>query len=185
MNGDGTPERPLKGEDLKIFFLPLQGQLKIGPITFDLSGIEIDFIQAGLENDQKSLGQILSELKEAYPGFYKSPETITREEIVEAIEMVLRRHPEIVKEPIASLPARLLSKHPVELSGRMSGRGEVVIAFEWVVSGVMREDVGPVATLEAINIFRKLPVNVQAGIRVQHTKSASEGGRYCVRRGSE
>jgi len=176
---DGTTEQV---EDTRILFNAAFSQLKIGPVTFQLSGIEVDYISAALENDQKSLGQILEELKEAYPGFYKHPEAITREEIVEAIEMVLKRHPEIVKDPIASLQARLLSKHPVELSGKMAGPGEVIIAFEWVVSGVEREDVGPVAAIEALNIFRKLPVNIQSGIRVQCLESASESGRYLVRR---
>ena len=179
---DGTPEHPLQAEDMKIIFLPVLGQLKIGPFTYNLSGIEIDFIGGELRNDQKSLGQILQELKEAYPGFYKSPETVSREEIVEAIEMVLRRHPEIVKQTTASIHTRLLSKHPVELSGKMVGEGEVIIPFEWVIAGVVSGDVGPVAVLEALNIFRKLPVNIQGAIRCQHQESARESGRYRVRR---
>lgn len=179
---DGTLENPLQAEDTKIFFLPALGQLKIGPITFELAGVEIDFIQEGLKYDRKSLGQILTEMKEAYPGFYCEPEQVTREQIVEAVEMVIKRHPEVIKDPIASIQARLLTKHPVELSGKMTGPGEVIVAFEWVVSGDERADVGPVSNLEAINIFRKLPVGIQLGIRSQYERSASEGGRYRVKR---
>jgi len=185
---DGTRENPLLAdnplpeEDTKIFFSAAMGQLKIGPVEFHLSGIEIDFIVAGLQGDRKSLGTILTELRKAHPGFYKCPERIERGEIVEAIEMVIRRHPEIIKDPIASIQARLLSKHPVELSGKMVGPGEVIVAFEHTVSGEDRADVGPVSKLEAINIFRKLPVNIQRAIKSQYRESVPESGRYLVKR---
>ena len=181
---DGSTERPYQAKDLKILFLPALGQLKIGPMTFTLAGIEIDMIEAGLANDRKSLMTILTEMKRDYPGFYCDHSEVTREQVVEATEMVMKRHPEVVKDPLPTLHGRLLSKHPVEVSGRIPASGEVILAFEFAITGEEREDVGPVSRLMALNIFRKLPVGIQAGIRYREHEGGSKASRYVVKRPS-
>ncbi len=184
IEADGSAERPYQAENTKILFLPMAGQLKVGRLTVTLAGIEVDMIEAGLANDQKSLGAIITEMKRDYPGFYCAPSEVTREHVVEAVEMVMKRHPEVVKDPLPTLHGRLLSKHPIELSGKNPASGEVIIAFEFVITGEERGDVGPVARLMALNLFRKLPVGIQAGIRYRGHESGSEASRYLVQRPS-
>jgi hypothetical protein len=123
---------------------------------------------------------ILTEMKRDYPGFYCDPSEVTREQVVEAVEMVLKRHPEIIKDPLPTLHGRLLSKHPVEVSGRIPTLKETIIAFEFATTGEERGDVGPVSRLVGLNIFRKLPVGIQVGIRYLEHEGGSEEARYIV-----
>lgn len=158
-------------------------------IANKLSDIEIDYIQRELIGDQKSLGEILEEMKDVYPEFYRAPRDYDYSTVVLALESVLRMYPELLKRRTDSVADNLLTRYPDSFSGRKVEADEVLICFDWIFRTDVVEDVGPVTKLEALSLFRKLPQNVQEGIRLRYfdiaisgaeEQEVADGGRYAV-----
>jgi hypothetical protein len=170
--------------DLLIRFDSIAKTLVIDREHYRLSEVEISFVQTRLTGDTRSLGEIIREMKAEFPEFYLQPEAYTSGDVSQAIERVISEERGLLKADGTSTHDRLLTGHPTEYAGRPVAENEVVVCFDWILSGDKPKDLGPVAMLEGFNIFRKLPVQVQAGIRYLFFEVGKQA-RFIVRRPKE
>ena len=169
---------------MKICYIPVAKQIKVGEKFFQLSDLEMNFIDRWLVGDRLSLGRIVEEMRATFPEFYFVPEDIGEKVIRKTIEatLALAQNKGLIKTIPEGADFVGVSSYPEVHSGRKVLPEEVVICFDWLFDKASGDDLSLVAKLTGLNVYYKLPANVQQSIRKLFQTGNADSGRYVVTR---